>query len=83
MKQLDLFNYTSKSKKTGRPTKIDKEKVFSVKDDLNSGLSNKAIIVKHNIKERTFFRIKKGHYDDLFEKAVQSSVDEFALELSK
>ena len=60
--QLDLFNDSKESKKAGRPPQIAKEIVFAVKDDLNRGLSNKSIIKKHDIKERTFFRIKKGDY---------------------
>ena len=35
------------------------------------------------IKERTFFRIKKGDYDNLFKEAIKSSVNDFELELTK
>ena len=83
IKQLDLFDYVSKPKKAGRPSKIDKEKIFAVKDDLNKGLSNKAIMKKNNIKERTFFRIKKGDYDDLFKNAIKASADNFELVLTE
>ena len=81
--QLDLFDYVSKTKKIGRPAKIDKEKIFAVKDDLNKGLSNKSIMKKNNIKERTFFRIKKGEYDDLFKDAIKASADDFELVLTE
>ena len=81
--QLDLFNYNKESKKVGRPPQIAKEIVFAVKDDLNRGLSHKSIIEKHDIKERTFFRIKKGDYDNLFKEAIKSSVNDFELELTK
>ena len=81
--QLDLFNDSKESKKAGRPPQIAKEIVFAVKDDLNRGLSNKSIIKKHYIKERTFFRIKKGDYDNLFKEAIKSSVNDFELELTK
>ena len=81
--QLDLFNDSKESKKAGRPPQIAKEIVFAVKDDLNRGLSNKSIIKKHDIKERTFFRIKKGHYDNLFKEAIKSSVNDFELKLTK
>ncbi|MGQ4002592.1 hypothetical protein QIW31_06075 [Francisellaceae bacterium CB299] len=81
--QLDLFNDSKESKKAGRPPQIAKEIVFAVKDDLNRGLSNKSIIKKHDIKERTFFRIKKGDYDNLFKEAIKSSVNDFELELTK
>ena len=81
--QLDLFDYNKEPKKAGRPPQIAKEIVFAVKDDLNRGLSNKSIIKKHDIKERTFFRIKKGDYDTLFKEAIKSSVDDFELELTK
>jgi hypothetical protein len=81
--QLDLFNDSKESKKAGRPPQIAKEIVFAVKDDLNRGLSNKSIIKKHDIKERTFFRIKKGDYDNLFKEAIKSSINDFELELTK
>lgn len=81
--QLDLFNDSKESKKAGRPPQIAKEIVFAVKDDLKRGLSNKSIIKKHDIKERTFFRIKKGDYDNLFKEAIKSSVNDFELELTK
>ena len=81
--QLDLFNDSKESKKAGRPPQIAKEIVFAVKDDLNRGLSNKSIIKKHDIKERTFFRIKKGDYDNLFKEAIKSSVNDFELKLTK
>ena len=81
--QLDLFDYVSKPKKAGRQSKIDKEKIFAVKDDLNKGLSNKSIMKKNNIKERTFFRIKKGDYDDLFKDAIKASADDFELILTE
>jgi hypothetical protein len=81
--QLDLFNDSKESKKAGRPPQIAKEIVFAVKNDLNRGLSNKSIIKKHDIKERTFFRIKKGDYDNLFKEAIKSSVNDFELELTK
>ena len=81
--QLDLFNDSKESKKAGRPPQIAKEIVFAVKDELKRGLSNKLIIKKHDIKERTFFRIKKGDYDNLFKEAIKSSVNDFELELTK
>ena len=81
--QLDLFNDSKESKKAGRPPQIAKEIVFAVKNDLNRGLSNKSIIKKHDIKERTFFRIKKGDYDDLFNDAIKASADDFELVLDE
>jgi hypothetical protein len=81
--QLDLFDYVLKPKKAGRPSKIDKEKIFAVKDNLNKGLTNKSIMKKNNIKERTFFRIKKGDYDDLFKDAIKASADDFELVLTE
>lgn len=85
MKQLDLFgDAQEKSKrKVGRPTSITKDKVYKVKDDINKGLKNKTIISKHNITERTFYRIKKGNYDYLFEKALADKVDDFSLDFFK
>jgi hypothetical protein len=38
---------------------------------------------KNNIKERTFFRIKKGDYDDLFNDAIKASADDFELVLTE
>lgn len=81
--QLDLFNDSKESKKAGRPPQIAKEIVFAVKDDLKRCLSNKSIIKNNDIKERTFFRIKKGDYDNLFKEAIKSSVNDFELELTK
>ncbi|BCD92288.1 hypothetical protein fh0823_24270 [Francisella halioticida] len=83
MKQLNLFdNLEEKQKiKVGRPTTITADTIFKVKDDINKGLKNKAIILKHNITERTFFRIKKGDYDYLFEKALNDKIDDFSLDM--
>lgn len=90
MEQLDIFGATpvEPKRKIGRPPKILKEVVFAVIDDINKQssnnkkLTNKVIIQKHNISERTFFRIKNGHYDNLFKKALSESVQDFSLEHS-
>ena len=64
MKQLDIFTNAeaepSPKKSVGRPSKINPKLVFDVIDDINKKLKNKKIIQKHDISERTFFRIKKG-----------------------
>ncbi|WP_191092477.1 hypothetical protein [Francisella sp. XLW-1] len=46
----------------------------------SKGFKNKKIISKHNITERTFFRIKKGGYDYLFKKALAEKVNDFSLD---
>lgn len=85
MKQLDLFGdievKDKPKRKVGRPASITADIVFKVKDDINKGLKNKHIISKHKITERTFFRIKKGRYDYLFQKALADKVDDFSLDL--
>ena len=82
MKQLDLFGDAKEKpkRKVGRPITISAEIVFKVKEDINKGLKNKKIISKNNITERTFYRIKKGNYDYLFEKALADKVDDFSLD---
>lgn len=69
MKQLDIFTHhveESKPKKNpGRPAQITEEQVFAIMDDIkkqksNKKLTNKKIIQKYNISERTFYRIKSG-----------------------
>lgn len=84
MKQLDLFGDVQEKpkRKVGRPTIITADTVFKVKDDINKGFKNKQIISKHNITERTFFRIKKGGYDYLFRKALDDKIEEFTLDMS-
>ncbi|WP_150464711.1 hypothetical protein [Francisella sp. XLW-1] len=52
-------------RKIGRPSEISEELVFAVIDDIkkqskNKKLTNKKIIEKHKISERTFYRIKAG-----------------------
>jgi hypothetical protein len=83
MKQLTLFNNLEEKqkKRVGRPTSITADQVFKIKDDINNGIKNKVIISKHNITERSFFRIKKGDYDYLFEKALDDKIDDFSLDM--
>lgn len=82
MNQLDLFNNAPAKlkRKVGRPTTITANIVFKVRDDINKGLKNKSIIKKHNISERTFYRIQKGNYDYLFKKALVQEVKDFSLD---
>ena len=82
MEQLNLFEEIKNKpkRKVGRPITISAEIVLKVKDDINKGLKNKTIISKHKITERTFYRIKKGNYDYLFEKALANKVDDFSLD---
>ncbi|WP_200169709.1 helix-turn-helix domain-containing protein [Francisella philomiragia] len=77
-------------KRIGRPSEISEELVFAVIDDIkkqskNKKLTNKKIIEKHNISERTFYRIKAGDkkYQQQFESAVQKESKEFSLALSE
>ena len=88
MKQLDLFGgfpETAKSKvKTrnqGRPKTITPEIVFETKKLLSSKkkISSDEIMQIMSISKSTFYRIKKGYYDDLFKKYLESNIKNFSL----
>lgn len=88
MKQFDLFGGFSKPTKSkiktrnqGRPKTITPEIVFETKKLLSSKkkISNDEIMQKLNLTKSTFYRIKKGDYDDLFEKFLKQSVQNFSL----
>ncbi|BCD91902.1 hypothetical protein fh0823_20410 [Francisella halioticida] len=92
--QLDLFTHEEVKLKPrrnlGRPSKITEEQVFAVMNNIkkqssNKKLTNKIIIQKHNISERTFYRIKSGDkkYLEQFNLAVQKKSEEFSLVLSE
>ena len=83
MQQLKFFDDSSEKqsqRKAGRPCSITAEVVFAVKDDIKKGLKNAKIICKYKISERSFYRIKKGEYDNLFEKALENEIDKFELD---
>ncbi|QEO58224.1 hypothetical protein [Francisella marina] len=89
MKQFDLFGGFSKPKKSkvkvrnqGRPKTITPEIVFETKKLLSSKkkLSNNEIMQILQISKSTFYRIKKGDYDDLFEQFLKTSIKTFSLE---
>jgi len=87
MKQLFLFDETDKqqkrpSKKQGRPHTLTPKKVFCVVEELKTQKSNQSIIKKYNLSERTFFRIKKGDYDDLLKKYLDEHIENFSLDFS-
>jgi len=93
MKQLDLFTSDVESnilkKVPGRPSQITEEKVFAIMEDIKSQLkskklTNKKIIAKHGISERTFYRIKSGDkkYLKQFQKALHKESQEFTLALT-
>jgi len=88
MKQFDLFGGFSKPIKSkiktgnqGRPKTITPEIVFETKKLLSSKkkISNDEIMQKLNLTKSTFYRIKKGDYDDLFKKFLQSNIQNFSL----
>lgn len=84
MKQLSFFEDIQKDKKTssskqGRPNTITPKTVFCVIEELKSKKSNKYIIEKYNLSERTFFRIKKGGYNHLLKKYLDSELENFSL----
>ena len=88
MKQFDLFGGFSKSTKSkiktgnqGRPKTITPEIVFETKKLLSSKkkISNDEIMQKLNLTKATFYRIKKGYYDDLFKKYLESNIQNFSL----
>ena len=88
MKQFDLFGGFSKSTKLkiktgnqGRPKTITPEIVFETKKLLSfkNKISNNEIMQKLNLTKSTFYRIKKGDYDDLFKKFLQLNIQNFSL----
>lgn len=88
MKQLDLFGGFSKLTKSkgklrnqGRPKTVTPEIVFETKKFLCSKkkISNDEIMQKFSISKSTFYRIKKGYYDDLFKKYLESNIQNFSL----
>lgn len=88
MKQFDLFGGFSKPTKSkvkirnkGRPKTITPEIVFETKKLLSSKnkISNDEIIQNLNISKSTFYRIKKGYYDDLFKKYLKLNIQNFSL----
>jgi ACT domain-containing protein len=87
MKQFDLFGGFPKSIKSkikvrnqGRPKTITPEIVFETKKLLSSkNIYNNDIIQKMSISKSTFYRIKKGDYDALFKKFLQSNIQNFSL----
>ena len=88
MKQFDLFGGFSKPTKSkiktgnqGRPKTITPEIVFETKKLLSSKkkISNNEIMQKLSISKSTFYRIKKGYYDDLFKKYLESNIQNFSL----
>lgn len=88
MKQFDLFGGFSKPTKSkiktgnqGRPKTITPEIVFETKKLLSSKkkISNDEIMQKLNLTKSTFYRIKKGYYDDLFKRFLESNIQNFSL----
>jgi hypothetical protein len=84
MKQLSFFEEIEKQakptrKKQGRPNAITPEIVFCVLEELKSKKTNKYIIEKYNLSERTFFRIKKGDYPHLLKKHLDTELENFSL----
>lgn len=88
MKQFDLFGGFSKPTKSkiktrnqGRPKTITPEIVFETKKFLSSKkkISNDEIMQKLNLTKSTFYRIKKGYYDDLFKRFLESNIQNFSL----
>jgi ACT domain-containing protein len=89
MKQFDLFGGFSKPTKSkvkirnqGRPKSITPEIVFETKKLLSSKkkISNDEIMQSLNISKSTFYRIRKGDYDELFKKYINSTIQNFTLE---
>lgn len=88
MKQFDLFGGFSKPIKSkiktrnqGRPKTITPEIVFETKKLLSSKkkISNDEIMQKLNLTKSTFYRIKKGYYDDLFKRFLELNIQNFSL----
>tara|TARA_B110000285_G_scaffold232763_1_gene304676 strand:- start:1408 stop:1686 length:279 start_codon:yes stop_codon:yes gene_type:complete len=87
MKQFDLFCGVSAPQKSkvkirnqGRPKSTTPEIVFETKKLLSSkNIPNDEIIQIMSISKSTFYRIKKGYYDDLFKKFLESNIQNFSL----
>ncbi|AJI46328.1 hypothetical protein [Francisella philomiragia] len=88
MKQFDLFGGFSKPTKSktktgnqGRPKKITPGVVFETKKLLSSKkkISNDEIMQKLNLTKSIFYRIKKGYYDDLFKRFLETNIQNFSL----
>ena len=91
MEQLNLFGGKEiiSKKVPVRPSQIGEEQVFAVMEDIknqskNKKLTNKKIIEKHVISERTFYRIKSGDkkYLEQFHKTLHKESQEFTLALT-
>lgn len=88
MKQYDLFGGFFKPTKSkvktrnqGRPKTITPEIVFETKKLLSSKkkILNDEIMQNLNISKSTFYRIKKGYYNNLFKKYLESNIQNFSL----
>jgi ACT domain-containing protein len=88
MKQFDLFagfyepaKSKGKTRNQGRPKIVTPEIVFETKKLLSSKkkMSNDEIMQKLSISKSTFYRIKKGYYDELFKKYLESNIQNFSL----
>lgn len=88
MKQFDLFGGFSKpTKSKGKirnpviPKTVTPEIVFETKKlfSFKNKISNDEIIQLLSISKSTFYRIKKGYYDDLFKKYLESNIQKFSL----
>jgi len=55
----------SLGKPYGRPSKITKDVVTQIKEDLGNGLTTADILKQMDVSRSTFFKIKKGKYDFL------------------
>jgi len=87
MKQLDIFTLQESELKIklppGRPTLLTSDLVLLIIEDIKKKkMSNIAIMQKHNVKQRTFYRIRKGDYSHLLQEAIEISVDNFSLQLT-
>ena len=87
MKQLDIFTLQEIDLKVklppGRPLLLTSSLVLLIIEDIkNKKMSNIEIMQKHNVKQRTFYRIKKGDYNHLLQEALEVSVDNFRLQLT-
>jgi hypothetical protein len=86
--QLDLFTHQEDirpKKNPGRPSEITADKVFAIMNDINGKkFTNKQIIARHGISERSFYRIKAGDqkYLSKFNNALDRESQEFVLSLT-
>lgn len=88
MQQLNLFNNDIKPhksttfKKVGKPKTITSKQVYCTIESIKNKDKTDITLKKCNISRRTYFRIKKGDYNDLLKEYLDNNIDNFYLDFS-